>query len=391
MPPKSLFLKALAIAAIAAPTPASAIPYFARKYGVDCSHCHYLPPRLNDVGENFRNSGYILSGAAQPNSTFPFAVWASLRSDALLDEPETSNAVRRYLNRIEIISGGQIVAPWLSYFVEWRPLSLETQRRNGTVQLRDRSGRFEDLFATVSAGGLTATIGQFRLIDQTDVSLRLSLSEPLLLSASLADPSANPSPPTFSARRKASLRGFSPAGRSPAIRVGWKAPISNGWSWTNTMALAFPGEVSIPLTDEARDEASLELNSAPKGIVMESFLRKGATSYGGHLFYDSGNRWLANLVTTGGRGSAYWSGIVGLEHAASGTRGRWALEGEYFPTPAMGLGARIENRVGDNQSPGFLPYFSTHFPGTSQTIRLTLEQRFLKGQNTTLVELGWLF
>ena len=67
--------------------------------------------------------------------------------------------------------------------VEWRPVSLEP-RSDGT--LRDRSGRFEDLFLTAVAGDrLELFVGQFRQVQQVDVSRRLGVSEPALLSASL--------------------------------------------------------------------------------------------------------------------------------------------------------------------------------------------------------------
>lgn len=40
------------------PSPASAIPAFARRYGMACSACHVAWPVLNDFGEDFRVSGY---------------------------------------------------------------------------------------------------------------------------------------------------------------------------------------------------------------------------------------------------------------------------------------------------------------------------------------------
>ena len=40
--------------------PASAIPAFARKYGLRCTSCHESWPVLNDYGRNFRDNGYQL-------------------------------------------------------------------------------------------------------------------------------------------------------------------------------------------------------------------------------------------------------------------------------------------------------------------------------------------
>src|SRR5437867_13088330 len=37
---------------------ASAIPMFARRYGVGCMTCHTSPPRLNETGYKFRAAGF---------------------------------------------------------------------------------------------------------------------------------------------------------------------------------------------------------------------------------------------------------------------------------------------------------------------------------------------
>jgi hypothetical protein len=47
-----------AIAAVLSPPPASAIPAFARKYGLRCTACHEAWPKLNDFGRAFRDNGY---------------------------------------------------------------------------------------------------------------------------------------------------------------------------------------------------------------------------------------------------------------------------------------------------------------------------------------------
>jgi hypothetical protein len=45
---------------IGAAVPASAMPLFARKYGVPCSTCHTTIPRLNETGYKFRAAGFRL-------------------------------------------------------------------------------------------------------------------------------------------------------------------------------------------------------------------------------------------------------------------------------------------------------------------------------------------
>jgi hypothetical protein len=362
-----------------APASAWGIPHFARQYDVACSQCHASPPKLNAFGEDFRASGYSFPGR-EPRQTFPLAVWASGR----WEPPGTAQApenAQTYVNRVELVSGGRLFARWLSYFVEWRALSLES-RADGT--LRDRSGRFEDLFVTASRGGFDVTVGQYRQVEQVDVSLRMGLSEPLALSASL------PGGGEGTARER-SLRGFAPAARSPAIRGGWTAPVGGGWEWTTTASLPLPGELSLPLTSEARVEASNEIEWRPKGVVGESYLRRGTWSFGGHAFAGTEGRLLGNAVATGEAGILHWTAIAGARRQGGVVAGQWSAEAQLIPHYFAGFGARLEDRAADPAPVAFIPYVNLHFPGTRYTVRLTVEQRVQRGRGRTLVELGTVF
>jgi len=357
------------------------IPYFARKYRVACAQCHVAPPKLNAFGEAFFANGYAMP-ELRTTGTWPFALWVSGRSDSR-PQGAGEDDVRAYLNRIELISGGRVVAPWLSYFVEWRPLSKEG-RSDGT--LRDRSGRFEDLFVTATAGQFDLTVGQFRQIAQVDVSRRIGVNEPLVLSTSL--PGAG-----VGSAREVSLRAFSPAGRSPSVRLGWSRPVLGDARWSTALALPFPGEFSIPLTSAAKTEASNEFEVNPKGVVLESFIRRGLTSAGAHFFVDA-DRYLAQAVATGARGQLHWTAVAGVARSRGVTRGRWSVEGEYFPRLLgghLGVGGRAEDQGGDALEHAFVPYLNAHFPGTQYTIRLTLERRIQRGLGATFIELGTVF
>ncbi len=352
------------------------IPYFARKYGVECAQCHVLPAKLNAYGERFLAEGYRIPGA-EPRPTVPLAVWASTRWESGTDGPDAPI----HVNRIELISGGELGLSWLSYFLEWRALSLES-REDGS--LRDRSGRFEDLFLVAQPSGWEILAGQFRQVQQVDVSRRLSLSEPLVLSASL--PGSGGDTP-----RARSLRGFSPSGRSPALRVARIQPIGESWEWTAAVAVPVPGELSLPLTAEAREEASNELALDPKGIFLESFARRGLASVGAHLFYDSPERYLVHAVATASAGPLHWEGMAGAAKTAGSLRARWSVQGDWFPHRLAGIGGRLEDRAGDGAGVAFLPYLNVHFPGRSYTVRLTLQQRLQPGRSATAVEVGTLF
>ena len=110
--------------------------------------------------------------------------------------------------KVELITGGPI-GEQLSYFVEWRVIS---QQLRGDGTMRDRSGRFEDAFISWQPNNVhTLTLGQYRALNQVDVSRRVSVSEPLLFSSGLPGETAAGDP------RLTSLRGFSPSGRSPGV------------------------------------------------------------------------------------------------------------------------------------------------------------------------------
>ncbi|HEX6202436.1 MAG TPA: hypothetical protein VF100_05475 [Thermoanaerobaculia bacterium] len=376
-------LAAAAVVALAAPPEAGAIPQFARRFDVPCGQCHVIPPKLNDFGERFVAAGYELPElTARP--TVPASLWVSGRTEHRRIDGDRE-LVDPYLNRVELISGGRLLAPWLSYFVEWRLVSQEAQ---GDGSLRDRSGRFEDAFVVASLGPRAAlTVGQFRGVDQVDVSRRLGLSEPLALSASL--PGEGGSTP-----RRRSLRAFSPSGRSPGVRLAWTDRLSGAWDWTASATVPFSGELSIPLNSEARREASNEVELTAKGVLVEGYVRRGITSYGGHVFYDDGDRWLASAVAAGGRAPFYWTAVAGVDEVAGTERTRWSLEGEYLRGPRWGIGARAEDRSRDGADPALLPYatWHHHWPGRLPThLSVTLEQRLQEERNATLLEVGLYF
>ncbi|HUF68907.1 MAG TPA: hypothetical protein VMM79_09725 [Longimicrobiales bacterium] len=369
---------ALLTVLLALPAPLDAIPYFARLYGVRCAQCHASPPKLNAFGEAFVAAGYWAPGM-EAGRTWPLAVWLSGRTESLPADDPLAGQVVTYLNRLELISGGRLIVPWLSYFVEWRAVSLEAR---GDGSTRDRSGRFEDLFVTARGGELDVTVGQFRMLQQVDVSRRIGLSEPLVFSASLAGSGSGTA-------RERSLRSFSPAGRSPAVRAGWNRAVGEG-TWTTALTVPFPGEFSIPLTDEARTEASNELELDAKGVYAESFFRRGLMSIGVHGFYDDG-RYLVSGLVTGARETVHWAAALGVDRVAEVSRGRWSAEAEFIPRTSFAVGGRVENRAADGAGIAFLPYVNMHYPGSRFTIRLTVEQRFQRDRGATLVELGTIF
>jgi hypothetical protein len=370
-----------------APVAAEATPQFARRYERSCGSCHSLPPALNERGLAFQASGYQLPGPqqAEPRERahlLPMAAWLTARF-----EDQAGGAADLFLPKVELISGGRFGQSW-SYFAEWRPVSLSL-RADGSLQ--DRGGRFEDLFVERALGDRHAVrVGQFRSLNQVDVSLRLSASEPLLFNHGL--PTGTRADP-----RLAGLDRFSPAARSPA--VGYSLRSLPGASASDGLftfvTLPFVGELSIPLSPAASRDASFELHGPPKGVYLESFYRRGLSSLGGHVFVaDEG--WLATALgvfsldgwaLTGGAGrderdgaDPRWRGSAQLERVFDGPRGSRAAPG-----------LRVEDVSGDGNRAAIVPYFAVAAPNTRYTYLLQLEWRSEERGDSFVIDLSALF
>lgn len=271
-----------------------------------------------------------------------------------------------------MISLGEL-APSLTYFAEWRLVSKE---RLASGSVRDRSGRFEDLYLTWNVfPSLSISVGQQRAATQYDVSHRLSISEPSVMSTSVPGWSAATS-------RLTSLRAFSPGGRSPLVRVsaglgGGQAP--NGT--TLSVALPFPGEISIPLTREAEETASPELDGTPKGVFAEIYHRQGLNSFGAHHFEGRDGR-----AITGFYGTARWNDIHAFAGYAfhsrpAGDTAFATLDLAYVPRWDVAPGVRLDG--GPDSASAVAAYASVIFGPIANPYKLALEARARDGSRQT--------
>ena len=370
------------VAAVALfPAAVEATPQFARTYKVDCSHCHASPPRLNERGLRFVAAGYRLEGTDR-STTIPLAVWNSFD----FERRHSTDLSKGFPSRVEIISAGPI-GRRASYFAEWRALS---QSLGGNGRIGNRSGRFEDLFVrtpVVPRGDVSLTVGQFRTLSQVDVSLRLSLSEPLVFS------SAVPGRPSTDSRLQG-LRGFAASGRQPAVRVEYQvtgeSASADGWFAAATLPLT--GELTIPFTDAA----SFEFEARPKGVFMEVFRRSGLTSVGGHAFVgDRNRRVITGVVTHDLDGRLALLAGVGSFHSLGATDTRLSLGGEVTLTSRLVTGVRLDHRSGQGRDPIVLVYGNGHLPfglaAFRQALRLQIEHRIQPSNHATAVSLSHIF
>ncbi|MGH9788534.1 MAG: hypothetical protein ACRD4U_07530 [Candidatus Acidiferrales bacterium] len=369
------------LALLLSPPESAATPHFARKYGVSCGTCHVIPPKLNQFGEEFLARGYRFPGNQPAEKTWPFAVWATWRGQW---EPGRDRG-RGLPNRVEIISGGSIARTRAFYFLEWLPVSQQTDSQNRRVE---RHGRFEDLFVSLPLGRSDAflTVGQFRPLGQVDVSRRLSLSEPLAFASGVAGRPATTS-------RLTSLRSFSPSGRSPALRLHhqWQRGARASDGWYNSVTVPFTGEFVIPLTKRVHREQGFALEARPKGAFVESYYRYKLSSIGGHVFLGD-NRQLYGLVGAYNRGPWFSTAAVGFARERAGSRDtRVSWENELVPWPWLAVGLRVDDRTGPNRPVAFIPHVNFEFPLTSYVFRITAEHRQQRANRQWFLETGVVF
>lgn len=376
------------LTALAAPQAARATPQFARQHDLRCTACHVVPPKLNKAGLAFQASGYRSTGgaegAAQPDaSTIPLAAWITGRF-----EDKGSGAVSDLLlPKVELISGGTIGERW-SYFAEWRVVSLSL---NSDGSQRDRGGRFEDLFLEWSSeGGHTVKVGQYRSLNQVDVSLRLSASEPLLFGNGLFT-GGDPDP------RIASLSRFSPSSRSPSVGYSWRSLRGDGPAdgLFHYVTVPFTGELSIPLSEEASENASFELTGPAKGVYLETFYRRGHRSVGAHAFY-SDESWLLTALGTYDWKNVFVTAGLGVDDQDIGdSRTRASLDAQYLFRARRDLraaaGLRIEDVTDDDRRATYVPYLAASLPNSKHTLLLQLQYKVQEGSDSFVADLSLLF
>ena len=364
-------------------TRAQATPQFARTYETSCNACHAVVPKLNEGGLAFQASGYLPPKEKRPMlSTLPIAAWTTVR----YEDRGSGAANDLYLPKVELISGGRPTSR-LSYFIEWRIVSLALQN-DGT--LTDRGGRFEDLWLGWDfTRNQSLKVGQYRSLNQVDVSQRLSIDEPTVFNNALIT-STDTDP------RVAGLMRFSPSARSPSVGWSWRsiAGESLGDGLFHFLTVPFAGELSIPLGPEAAVNASFELEG-PKGVYGETFWRKGLTSVGGNAFWD-GDVWEATIVGTYDLGGFVATAALGADDTPAGpSRERASLEVEYllrrWERFRAAVGTRVEDVTEDGVRERWVPYFALAGPNTRYTMLLQGQYVDQQGNDTILVDLSFIF
>lgn len=359
---RALFRLTAVLAIVTACTaPSHALPQFSRIYQTSCNTCHTVVPRLNLTGMDFLARGYRPAPQLNRKRTdsLPVGVWLSGRYDDQIGKGHNNT----YFNKAEIIAADSVGSNF-SYMAEWRVFDLEAQS-NGT--LRDRSGRFEDLWASWQLSSrLTFTIGQYRPLGQVEAGRKVSISTPAIFDTSLAGHGKT-------ARLK-SVDGYSPNTRSPGLTLSYQSIggrmndlAMNGLF--HQVTVPFVGEISAPLSANARHNASFEFQPRAKGVVLETWYRHNYNSIGVNGFIDS-DRYMVNTVGQLNQGDLFVTGGVGFAKInGQATRMTSTLELEYLPTLSdqafrPGFGVRVDNVSHNHSMPAVVPYLVLATPNT---------------------------
>lgn len=354
-------LSSLALALVLCASSAQALPQFSRMYQTSCNTCHTVVPRLNLTGMDFLARGYRPAPGMRrkKHDTIPVGVWLSGRSDDQISKGKSAT----YFNKAEILLADSVGSNF-NYLAEWRVQDLEAQS-NGS--LRDRSGRFEDAWMSWQLSNrFTFTLGQYRPLGQIESGRKVSISTPAIFDTSVSGEG--------SSERLRAVDAFSPNTRSPGFTftyqsIGGRANDLAMNGLFHQVTVPFVGELSAPLNQNARHNASFEFESRIRGVVLETWYRHNYSSVGVHGFIDS-NRYLANVVGQTNRGDFYVTGGLGFSKSQGrAARMTTTLELEYLPTLPdgrfrPGAGLRIDNVSHSNAKPAFVPYLVLATPNT---------------------------
>jgi len=140
----TMILMVLVSVVLSIPTPANAVPVFARKYGFNCTMCHSNFPRLNDFGLRFRHNGYQLPGRENEEKTvletpapIAFRTTAGYNRDKFTNTTGATDVSQFQISSLDFLSGG-LIGENIGYFMVYPPqinASRGVVGQSGTVEM----------------------------------------------------------------------------------------------------------------------------------------------------------------------------------------------------------------------------------------------------------------
>jgi hypothetical protein len=112
-------LTAIVLNLLGSLTAVSAMPMFARKYGVNCATCHSSPPKLNETGYKFRVAGFRFPGEESSDKSFNLFDYSSVRLQLRYDASRTetgTTASESYRFRVQAVEAYPLTGTWGKHF-----------------------------------------------------------------------------------------------------------------------------------------------------------------------------------------------------------------------------------------------------------------------------------
>ena len=176
-PPVGTLLAIAAIALLACPLTAAAMPAFARQYNVSCAMCHNAYPRLNEFGEYFAGDNFRLPNwrdtmqdLGDDRLALPASLPLAIRAQAFV-QGRDAEEVDLETGPTGNDSSFDVQAPYLVKLLSSAPLSdhisyyfygiFAEKGGNGEVIIEDAWFSYAD----IAASGVNGMLGQFQVSD----------------------------------------------------------------------------------------------------------------------------------------------------------------------------------------------------------------------------------
>jgi hypothetical protein len=341
---------------LAACKTSSALPVFARRYGVACSQCHTIAPRLNPFGLAFQANHYNWVGKMPPaRKPAKKSVLSALPISGLatfsVEDNRTEGTTTADFRTLELFAAnGFRMGPARrgGYFVDVI---------GATTEEDDEVGNLEKAFVSLPVAGkrgqTALTVGQYTpLTYQWDPNNQLTESLPF----ALAD----------------EVDGFSFTDPVPGLRGEYfnhrGQPSADG----DYVTVGVPFEGSLALNHTA------QWGSA-HGVFAHGFRRWGYDSVG-LLGYTHAGHYLVEVLGTHELGKkVYLLGVGALGHDDEGSTRRLGVQGEYVSSPRLAFTADLEALGGKVDDVGGIAAV-TYYPFKAPYLRLTGEMIQRKGE-----------
>lgn len=326
--------------------PARALPVYSRQFGVACSACHTVAPRLNRLGYAFQANHFNWPGP-DPKP----------RKDAATYLPVSTLTTLSYQHDF---TGRKETT-------DFRSFELFLTSGLGIDHGR-KGGYFIDLTAVASGGGTNGGLDNAYVAlplpgRRSQLALLVGQVTPLLYQY---DP-VNSLTDTIPYGISEGVNDFTFGGATPMIRLDYfdnrgKASADGNYA---SIGLPFHGHIELTRAGTVR---------AQSGLFAHAFHRWGFTTVGalGYVHKDST---LGGLIGTySPRKNLYLTGVGTLAHDVGVNTTHLAIEAEYLPSTLLALSGRVELVGGDRSEVANVAAIN-YYPLKSQYLRLSAESR----------------